>query len=487
LKISIKLMAVITLAIMILLSIHGYLTVDREIGLFDRNMIHDSMLLGHSLTATLKDIWKTGDTDEVFRVIKDINKGEPGMSVRLVWLNNKDCAPNCPGLPESELQPLSEYQDMSIQTRDDNGSGYLYSYVPFQLPDHVPAAIEIKKSLQPKYDYVRETIIRKVVLFGAIVIIGGLLVLSYGFFLVGRPIQKLVEQARKVGTGDLSGTITIRQKGDEIAHLAGEMNLMLKQLQQSQKNLKNETERRISSIEQLHHAERLATVGKLASGIAHEVGTPLNVVSGRAKMIASGDLSADETNESAIIIHDQSEKITKIIRQLLDFTRRRTPQKDTLNIGELISRVLTVLKPIADQNKVSLHSDSPEEEIDVKVDSEQIQQVMTNLVINAIQSMDDGGKVEITASRNHCTAPDTIASSADNYLCIEVKDNGKGIPADKLERIFDPYYTTKKAGSGTGLGLSVVKEIIGDHGGWIDVESEVGKGSKFKVILPIEE
>ncbi|MET0594464.1 MAG: histidine kinase dimerization/phospho-acceptor domain-containing protein, partial [Polyangiaceae bacterium] len=165
---------------------------------------------------------------------------------------------------------------------------------------------------------------------------------------------------------------------------------------------------RLSSVlQQLRHADRLATVGKLASGIAHELGTPLNVISARAAMIASGEALPNETADYARVIGNATQRMTSIIGQLLQFARKKEAQKARRDVRSLVQGAVDLLRPLSEKQKVQLVFDPPPDEVDTAapVDAAQLEQVVTNLVMNAIQAMPRGGKVNVTVSRESTCAP----------------------------------------------------------------------------------
>ena len=172
----------------------------------------------------------------------------------------------------------------------------------------------------------RDIIHRTALLIGGMVVISGLLAAWLGVRLIGQPLRRLIDKTRRVATGDLAGPVHL-QSHDELAELSESLNQMCAQLAESQSMIQQESAARIAAIEQLRHTDRLKTVGRLAAGIAHELGTPLNVVSGRAGLIVSGKLAADEIGPSAAAIKTEVDKMTKIIRQLLDFARVNTPRR----------------------------------------------------------------------------------------------------------------------------------------------------------------
>jgi signal transduction histidine kinase len=242
---------------------------------------------------------------------------------------------------------------------------------------------------------------------------------------------------------------------------------------------------RETALEQLRHADRLSTVGQIASSIAHEVGTPLNVVSGRASMMAAGLIKPEDIPKNAQIIVEQTKRMAAIIRQLLDFARRGGGTLETVHLDEVIRDVFQLLKPTARKGNVELVLEPIElESSTIHGDGGKLQQVFANLVVNGIQAMTDGGQLEVSLSSRQTTAPADYGGASGEYLCLSVCDQGQGISAADRPRIFEPFFTTKGSGEGTGLGLSVCDELVREHGGWIDVESELGKGTCFHVYLP---
>jgi signal transduction histidine kinase len=289
--------------------------------------------------------------------------------------------------------------------------------------------------------------------------------------------RKQAEEALRELNTTLESKVT--QRTAELEHRA-------RQLQEAWDQVRCETEARIAALEQLRHEDRLKTVGRLASGIAHELGTPLNVISGYAGMIAGGNLPAHETIESARTIKAQSERIATIVRHLLDFARRRPGQKTAVDLQQVIRETLDLMVPLAQKRNVRLILADGHAPAVARADVEQVKQVLLNLVTNAVQAMPGGGNVEVAAGPARERPPAGCGDPDGEYVCISVRDQGEGIAQENLGRIFEPFFTTKGPGKGTGLGLSVAEGIVREHGGWIAVESVRGKGSCFCVCLPKE-
>ncbi|MBI4800792.1 MAG: GAF domain-containing protein [Desulfarculus sp.] len=237
--------------------------------------------------------------------------------------------------------------------------------------------------------------------------------------------------------------------------------------------LRDVTRRRVLE-RQLMHAEKLASVGILAAGVAHEIGNPLSAVSGYAQLLTKDGVSEAERQEFARAIASQAERIDRIIRDLLDYSRPSPYAGQAIEVNQAIEAVLNMFftsKRLAHHN-LDIKRDLARELPPVRMDRDQLQQVVLNLVMNAAQAMDKGG---------HLTIRTRVQ---EGWVRIEFQDSGPGIPAAHLPLIFDPFFTTKPVGQGTGLGLSICDRIVSATGGRLDVKSKQGKGTTFTVLLP---
>jgi signal transduction histidine kinase len=217
--------------------------------------------------------------------------------------------------------------------------------------------------------------------------------------------------------------------------------------------------------------------------MAHELGTPLNIVSGRAMMIASDDTLPQEAVENAQSIVDQSQRMTDIIRDVLDFARRKEPERVDVRIGDVLEHAVSLMEPICEDRKVDVVV-LGRGNITARIDPGKVLQVLTNLMMNAVHAMPEGGTITLRVDREHVEDPKDRHAAKGDFVKISVEDEGVGIAPERLGEIFDAFFTTKKEGEGTGLGLSVCHGIMREHGGWIEVQSEVGRGSRFTIFLP---
>jgi signal transduction histidine kinase len=227
------------------------------------------------------------------------------------------------------------------------------------------------------------------------------------------------------------------------------------------------------AIDQLRHAERLNVIGTLAAGVAHELGTPLNVIAGCAELLAEDPTQSNVTRRTRTIL-DQVTKISTIIRRLLDFGRRNGHGRERVDLATLARAAADMLQSTAAKHGCTITVDAPSD-VWFEGNAAELEQVLSNLVLNAVQAM-KRGTVKIKVG--------TTTRDSQQLAVVEVADEGCGIPRENLDRIFDPFFTTKDIGEGTGLGLSVSYGIVADHGGTIEVDSNVGRGSKFSVLLP---
>lgn len=484
-KLAAKLVALIVLGIILWWAVEGYFSVQREVELFDTDMKQDAHLLGDSMKHLIVDVWRSGGQARAMQFIQDMNADEHPMQIRWVWLDAPSGDPSGPRAPREQVEPVRRGQEVHLTIRDEQGHGYLYTYVPVPTGGERPGAVELAESLAVADAYTRATVVRTVVSTGAMLALSVLVVVGLGFWLVGRPLRGLAEKARRVGLGDLTGPVQIRGH-DELAELAEHMNVMCARLAEAQARIQAETEARIAALERSRHADRLQTVGRLASGIAHELGTPLNVVSGRAGLLVKGDPSPAEIAESVQVIRNECQRMTTLIRQLLDFARRQSPTKRPTNLNQIVRQTLDLLKPLAVKRNATLCCQDADVPVVASVDGSQIQQVLTNIVMNALQAMPQGGKVEVGVARRRARPPDGSEGSERACSCIQVQDEGEGISEENLRHVFEPFFTTKDVGEGTGLGLSIGYGIVQEHGGWIEVTSKPGRGSCFSVYLPQE-
>jgi two-component system NtrC family sensor kinase len=481
-KLALKLSLFLVIGVFLVLAADSLINIRRELGLQLADMRHDQHITGQALAGTFADMWRAGGRAEALAMIERANMASGQRFVRWVDLDAFPGTPYAPREQEIDLAPLAQGREVQGIVGPRHGPHEFVTYVPIRLQGTAHGAIELSEPIESA-QYIRSTLLRRIVTATVLAALSGWIAVLIGAMFVGRPIRMLVGKTRRIAAGDFTQPLQLSQR-DEIGSIAREIDAMCEQLATAREQLVVETTARIEAIDQMRHADRLATVGKLASGVAHELGTPLNVASQRAKMIASGEVAGAEAAAGARIIAEQTHRMTSVIRQLLDFARHQTPHKARQELGVVARQTATLLAPLARRRGVTIRVDEPGGVTVAEVDAAQIQQALTNLVVNGIQAMPNGGDLSITIETKVLQPPGQPGAPARRHGVISVRDQGVGIPAEHMAHVFEPFFTTKEVGEGTGLGLAVTYGIVRDHGGWIDFESTPGRGSRFAIVLP---
>lgn len=305
------------------------------------------------------------------------------------------------------------------------------------------------------------------------------------FFVVGilidRPVKKMVRTIRKIEEGDLSARMEEGKK-NEFGLVAKSFNSMLETLESATREIE------VCHAEQMQRAAKLASLGEIISGIAHEIKNPLAGISCAVQVIQS-EMSEDDSKKqvTAEILH-HIKRLDRTVKDLLNYARPKPPQFLPMKIDDVLSKAIFFVYPEAKKHNVAIETDIEGEVSDVMMDPDQMQQVFLNLIINAIQAMPGGGELKIVVSeaeKDKEGINDSIKErlSGEKMLTVSFKDTGTGIENEYIESIFDPFFTRKS--KGTGLGLAISHRIIQEHGGEITVSSEAGKGSEFDIYLPV--
>ena len=482
-KLTFKLVTALIVVIIVTIGIDAYLSVRRESDFLRAELQRKAYRIGNAMKELVADAWRRDGPEIALQLIQAANQRERLLMIRWVWLDSSHGDRFSPQAPSERLNAATQGESVTLQYRTENGTECLLTYVAVRVNDR-PGALELTEPLSVVEDFVRGSVYRKLALASFVTVTSLGFMAVVGIWFIGWPLKLLTDKARRAGAGDLTRPLEL-QTHDELSELAATLNRMCDSLAQSQQRIQEETDRRIATIEQLRHSDRLRTVGQLASGVAHEMGTPLNVVTGRASLISSGRLSPDAIVESAGIIKSQAERMATIIRQLLDFSRTGSSHRVRMNLQTTIRDTTQILEPLSRKRNVQLLVIDNPQPLMACVDPGQIQQVLTNLIVNGIQATDSGGRVTVSAAQERIQPRLDETSASGDFLCLSVVDTGHGIPDDVRARLFEPFVTTKDVGEGTGLGLSIAYGIVCEHGGWIDVQTQVGRGSQFRVYLPV--
>lgn len=483
-KLAAKIMFVILAVVMLMTAVGSYFSVRRGFERFERRQLEIARETANASSDQLAEAWRQSGAEGLLAAIDSMDLPSGGHQARWVWFEQTEVAGGNSRTTILEHREGVSRGSVSRTFTDEQGKRHLQTYYPIELGDSPRGGLEVTGSLESLDMAARETIITALLSLGAMAIVSIGLVYFAGVRWVAKPLDRLIDKTERIGNGDFSKPLEVRGN-DELSQLAQALNAMSAKLAEQQQRIHDESTERMATLEQLRHADRLKTVGRLAAGIAHELGTPLNVVSGRAGLIASGKLSADEIAASAKTIKSEADRVTAIIRQLLDFARPSKSHRVRLDITDLLRQTSTLIEPLAEKRNVQIElTASPE--VMIAVDRSQMQQVLTNLLVNAAQSMPDGGTVTASVKACRTMPPNGEATAERNCAAVAIRDQGTGIRPEDRETIFEPFFTTKDVGEGTGLGLSIAYGIVQEHGGWIEIESEVGRGSCFTVYLSLE-
>jgi two-component system NtrC family sensor kinase len=340
-------------------------------------------------------------------------------------------------------------------------------------------SISLEMFRQKSHEYRLEFIVLTCLLLLMI----GMLVTTQTYYLVDIPVQRLVRHSAQVALGNLESRVLVASS-DELGELSDSVNLMTESLGKAENELKSwadsleskveERSREIKSMEeQLRRSEKLASLGTLSAGVAHEINNPLTGI-----LLYASILSSDKRLDPALLpdvgrVISETQRCARIVKDLLEFSRESLPEKGAIALETILDEVATFFHQQPEFGAIVIRKHYDINLPHLSVDSIQIRQVFMNLVINAGHAMPQGGVLEIS----------TYRSSDGKYVCAALKDNGTGISEEHLARVFDPFFTTKA--EGTGLGLSISYGIIENHGGKIEVQSRAGEGTTFIVMIPV--
>lgn len=431
----------------------------------------------------------------------------------LVVSNSKDVTLTPLTLSNDQLKRLKK--DEYLSTLQDAGKErWLEVIVPLHSETRVVGGIRVVSTLDEAQSYLSKKRDRAVILtFSSILVILITLTVFFGK-LVGDPIQKLVEAMSRAEKGDLEAEADIQSK-DELGKLGRNFNRMLKTIRETheqniqllrQVNQFNEeltkkieaatselakrneelrllNEALFESQRQLSQSEKLAAVGQVTAAMAHQIGTPLNSISGYIQLILQDGNIQPKDRDRLKIIESQLDRLADSVKNLLSFTRQPKPQLRSLDVNEVLEELIHLSEPWFLARNVRLSTHLSPDLPSILGDSTHLQTLFLNLITNALDAMPQGGV--LTVKTRQVSPP--FSSEDGRWLEISITDTGIGITEESKKRIFDPFFTTKKMGEGTGLGLAICEKIVKEHSGKIDLESEVGKGSTFSILIPIFE
>lgn len=351
--------------------------------------------------------------------------------------------------------------------------GYVSISSPLYLRNEVIGGVKVTISSRDVKEAAAKSlrlIIFYIALNSAILIVFGSILL---YRTIVKPIDELVRVTEAVAGGDLNQHVKVK-RFNEIGNLAESLNRMTERLRENREALENNIRTLKAAQEEVIRAEKMATVGRLAAGIAHEIGNPLSAILGYTDILQKGAGRKDEADYLRRI-ESEIQRINRIVRGLLDYARPGEFRIEEIGVNEIVRNSLDLVSAQKGFERIDVRKDLNDVP-SVYADSHQLQQVLINLFINAADAMPEGGTLTVRSS--------VSSQQSGEWVEISVIDTGTGMGDDDIKRIFDPFYTTKEPGKGTGLGLAICQRIIESFGGRIEVKSKLGEGSRFDILLP---
>jgi signal transduction histidine kinase len=348
------------------------------------------------------------------------------------------------------------------QVRSDDGEHFLEVRTPLLDGDRTLGWLAVSYSLAPIERQVRE-VAKRAALVALLLMLGNSIMTALYVETLIRPILNLNQTMKKAGEGNLTVRAPTR-RGDEVAELGDVFNRMMDELEASR-------EREELQRAQLAHTEKMAAVGTLAAGVAHEVNNPLAGVLASIENLRDNPEDEEMRDRYLGLIADGLRRIERTVANLLNFARAREIKLEPTSLNHNMQHVIELVEYQFRAGGVDVVTDFDSQPAVVEADHFQMEQLFLNLYLNALDAMPDGGTLRL---RTRVRGGKVIA---------EVRDSGTGIPADVRDHVFDPFFTTKEIGEGTGLGLAVSGSIVAAHGGTIELETSVGRGTTFRVIM----
>jgi signal transduction histidine kinase len=435
-----------------------------------------------------------------------------GNEIKLAATSSND--ENVPITPD--LRGVIESGKKLDQLGHDGKSRYVDIVVPIRHVSHLPkgkppldrilGCVSVHTSLE-QADQIIAKSLDIAYLFAPAAILLLIIPLNVLFrFTVHKPVKKIQEAMSRAEAGDLRAEVNLPSQ-DELGMIAASYNRMLRQIGEATaerislieriNNFNNELKSKVASATteltqrnrelrdlnarllkmqlELVHLERLAVAGQLTATFAHEVGTPLNLISGHVQLLIESFHDNDTIVRKLALVQSQIRRLGEIVRRLLDATRKPKLELAPVNLNELVQNVGALIRPTLHARHIQFLDHLDPALPAIQADQKQLEQVLLNLINNSLDAMPGGGQLRIETA----AGPEHTAS-------IRISDSGTGIPAEHLERLFEPMFTTKEIGQGTGLGLSICRAIVKEHGGEIAVKSTLGTGTTFSIVLPAE-
>jgi signal transduction histidine kinase len=433
------------------------------------------LTLGRSLASSLGNALRDrqrADIDEALSVLESL---EPKIFVHVHDIDGRDLAHSKGEVVDAATEELARRAVISAHENVALGDQRIVYAAPLMgdasSGGQLIGAIVVSRAiddLNADLERTRWRLIAVVVAFVAVTMISGLLL---GTAYVTRPLATMLDGVAHVRDGDFKSRVALIRH-DEIGALVDEFNTMVAALGEARQQIDHANEARLRVERGLQGIDKMITIGQLSAGLAHEIGSPLQVLSGRGAALLARS-SDPETRRQAEILVEQTGRITRIVEQLLSFGRRRPAVIARCDLAVPVVTVLELLDGEARRRGVALETQFDSADHVIDADEDQMQQIVLNLVKNSLAATPPGGRITVRVEASAGDAP---------AVRLVVRDTGPGIPPEMAANLFEPFFTTRAQEGGTGLGLAVVRAIVVEHGGTITARSD--HGAEFVVSLP---
>jgi signal transduction histidine kinase len=490
-----RLVMLLMLALMAITGAFDYVRLTRDRERLVEQAWEDERIFAETLALAVRRNIRRGRTTEELKELLDEILARPGLMAVAIYHPDgsavtQTVAEGAPApAPDEAIRGVLESGEAAWAEIEVGGSRVLRYIQPFRWPTGRTAAVEVRQSLRGMEQEFRRALRERLLSRLVLLVFFVLSIVAVARWSIARPIRALIQGARAVGRGDLSQRIDVTRR-DEVGQLAEEFNRMAENLQAAHREIVRQAEERLRLQQEVQQAQKLAYIGMLAAEVAHEVGTPLNVISGRAEVLARAIPTDSPERRHLDVIRKQTERITGTIQALLDYTRPRRPTLREESLLPVLARVADLLLGRCRAKQARIALDLPVDLPAVQADADQLQQVFLNLLQNAVDASPPGGTARVTAGPDPVLPAEGRAGlirgkAEPPCLAIHVVDAGSGMTADELDHVFEPFFSTKGRGQGTGLGLPIVEEIVRAHRGEIELLSIPGRGTEAIVRLPL--
>ncbi len=484
-RISTKLAVSLTITSVAILGAYGVQQLRQEKQDLRNAAEHDFRLLGSALQAGIQNSLREGHPAEVRAIVDRVAQKDSSIQV-MVFDDDGHLIANTPGSSQSldlvraDLRAVSD-DAPNVHFVGPDGLDRLIGVFPLEAEHGQQAGTlalvlpldELRRDLDAE---TRATTLSILTMLAGIVAVGWIL----AFLLVRRPLARLRDAMKVVEGGNWVTQVT-GDRADEVGSVLAEFNAMVRELNHTREQFVEAAQAREILEAGLQRLDKLATIGQLSASVAHEIGSPLQVLNGRARSLAARSDLPPDVQRTAQILEYQTDRITRIVEQLVSFGRRKPANVTTVDLRGAVGLVADLMEPEARRQGLHFRFDAPSDLPLAIADVDQVQQVALNLVSNAFRATPRGGTIDVVLGTGSFVREGGVEIRS---VSLIVEDSGSGIPEDVAAHMFEPFFTTWSTRGGTGLGLGVVKSIVDDHRGTISARARPGGGTRFTVHFP---